>query len=138
MSSKLRVHDYMQRAVITVERDMEIMAAVHRLLSRDISGAPVVDEAGRLCGMLTERDCLAVALQAGYFDEPGGRVADYMSTEVVTVAPDTTLMDIAEQFRDTRFRRFPVVEAGLMVGIISRRDVLVAMQSGAWFSRTDN
>lgn len=135
MNVSLRVKDYMSRHVITVSEKMDVTDAVHLLVKHDISGAPVVDRDGRLTGMLTERDCIAVALNAGYFDEPGGHVADYMTSPVETVSIDESLMDIAVRFRDTRYRRFPVIKDGEMVGVISRRDILRALQRGSWFRR---
>ena len=134
-TSSLRVADYMSRRVITVAADTDIMRAVYLLVDKDISGAPVVAEGGVLVGILTERDCLAVALNAGYFDEPGGLVAEYMSSPVETVTPEDGLIDIAVRFRDSRFRRFPVLDHGNLVGIISRRDVLRALKRGVWFGR---
>ena len=131
----LRVADYMTHTVTTVTPDTDIMRAVYLLVANDISGVPVVDAQGAPVGILTERDCLTVALNAGYFDEPGGLVADYMTSPVETVAPSDRLMDIAIRFRDTRFRRFPVVDAGILVGILSRRDVLRSLKRGVWFER---
>ena len=119
----------------TIGSHEEIMRAVHLLVSEDISGLPVVDAAGALVGILTERDCIEVSLQAGYFDELGGKVEQYMSAPVTTVTPDTPLMDLAELFVRSAFRRCPVVEAGTLVGIVCRRDVLRALSGGAWFKR---
>jgi len=135
MNVSLRVPDYMSRHVITVSENMDVTDAVHLLVKHDISGAPVVDKDGRLTGILTERDCIAVVLNADYFDEPGGLVADYMTSPVETITIDENLMDIAVRFRDTRYRRFPVMQDGEMVGVISRRDVLRALQRGSWFRR---
>ena len=135
-NSSLRVVDYMTCDVVTVTQETEIMRAVSMLVAKDISGVPVVDEKTNVVGLLTERDCLEVALSAGYFDEPGGRVADFMSAPVETVTSQDKLMDVAVRFRDTPYRRFPVVDDGRLLGVISRRDVLRAMQKGAWFKRT--
>lgn len=130
-----RIRDHMATEMVTVTPDTEIMRAVHLLVENDISGMPVIETGGRLVGILTERNCIDVALQAGYFDESGGRVADYMSAPVETVRPDDSLMDVADRFRQSTFRRFPVVEDGKLIGLISRRDVLTALRSGAWFSK---
>lgn len=135
-NSSLRVADYMTCYVVTVAQEEEIMRAVSMLVANDISGVPVVDEKKGVVGLLTERDCLDVALSAGYFDEPGGQVADFMSAPVETVTSQDKLMDVAVRFRDTPYRRFPVVDNGRLLGVISRRDVLRAMQKGAWFKRT--
>ncbi|MDH3642459.1 MAG: CBS domain-containing protein, partial [Gammaproteobacteria bacterium] len=66
--------------------------------------------------------------------EAGGLVADYMSAPVHTVGPDDSLMDLAELFAASPFRRCPVVEDGRLIGLICRRDVLGALKGGAWFS----
>ena len=54
------------------------MMVVRRLVDEDLSGVLVTDEGG-LVGVLTERDCIQMAVQAGYFDETGGTVGEYMS-----------------------------------------------------------
>ena len=127
------VRERMTTDVIVVKPDMEIRRAVHLLLSNGVSGVPVVDDAGRLLGVLTERDCIGVALHASYHDEPGGSVAKFMTTEVKTVTPETSLMEVAEMLVDSPHRRFPVIEDGRLVGLISRHDVLRAIDSGSWF-----
>ena len=129
----LRVSEYMTRWPVTVSPDTEIMRAVFILVEKDVSGVPVVDENEAVVGMLTERDCISAALNAGYFDEPAGSVSDYMSRVVTTAAPDDGLMDIATRFKDSQYRRFPVMEKGRLVGLISRRDVLRALCRHTWF-----
>jgi len=130
----LRVRDYMTTEVLTIEPQVEIMRAIHLLVERDVSGILVVDEQKRLLGILTERDCIRTAIEGGYFDETGGVVGDFMSAPVQSVSPDDSLLDVAELFADSPFRRCPVVAEGRLVGLIGRRDVLRALKSGAWFS----
>lgn len=134
MTSTNRIRHHMVTNIVTVTPGTEIMRAVHMLVENDVSGMPVVEPNGKLVGILTERNCIDVALQAGYFDEAGGRVADYMSSPVETVSPDDSLMDVANRFRRSAYRRFPVVDDGRLIGLIGRRDVLMALTSGAWFS----
>lgn len=131
-----RVREFMTPSPLTVTADTEIMRVIGLLVERDISGLPVVSAEGVLVGFVTERDCIRIALQAGYLDEIGGRVADYMTTQVHSVHPEDSLMDVGELFADSPFRRCPVVENGILVGLICRRDVLRALTGGAWFSRT--
>jgi CBS domain-containing protein len=130
----LRVRDYMATEVLSIGPDAEIMRAIHLLVEREISGVPVLDDQSHVIGILTERDCIRIAVQAGYFDEAGGRVEDYMSAPVHTVSPDDSLMDLAELFTASPFRRCPVVEDGRLVGLICRRDVLRALKGSAWFT----
>jgi CBS domain-containing protein len=128
-----RVRDIMTTDLLNVTPETEIMRAVHLLVTEDVSGLPVVDQQGMLLGILTERDCIEVALHAGYFDEIGGSVEQYMTTPVESVNPDSTLMDLAELFAHSPFRRCPVVDEGKLVGLICRRDILRALSDGAWF-----
>lgn len=123
----------MTKELHTVRPDDDIMSAAHRLVSLNISGLLVLDGERQLLGVLTERDCIEVAFQAGYFDETGGRVRDYMSTDLLTVDASTSLMDMAERFARGPHRRYPVLEDGRLVGIVARRDILRALTSGAWF-----
>ena len=134
MIRPLRVRDFMATALHTVAPDTEIISAVQQLVDLDISGLLVVDGSGALVGVLTERDCIDVALQSGYHDEAGGSVRRFMKEQVETIDVDASMMDLAETFAQVPFRRFPVVEDGKLIGLVSRRDVLRALTSGAWFS----
>ena len=127
MPRSMLVKDHMVTQVVTLHPDMEILRATHVLIGSDISGAPVLDQHGRLVGMLTERDCLKVVLHAGYHGEPGGLVRDYMTREPVSVNPDDTILEMAERFIKESYRRYPVLDGGRLVGLISRRDVMRAM-----------
>jgi CBS domain-containing protein len=127
MSERPRVSDYMARQLTTLSPETEINNAVAVLLAKDISGAPVVDATGRLVGMLSMKDCLAAALKDSYHQEWGGTVADFMSTDLATLDADTDIVRAAETFVASRFRRFPVMRDGRLVGQISRADVLRAL-----------
>jgi CBS domain-containing protein len=121
----------MSRQPITLHPDMEVLEAVRILVQDGISGAPVLDQVGNLIGILTERDCLKIALDAGYFSEGGGRVENFMTADPVTVEAHTPITEVAERFANSNFRRLPVMEQGKLVGIISRRDVLKLLEA-AW------
>ena len=135
MNIHLRVSEYMSTELVTITPDTEIMRAVYLLVKHDISGMPVVDEEGELVGILTERDCIATAINAVYFDEAGGPVRDFMSSPVETAEADDSLMNVADRLSKSIYRRFPVIEDGRLVGLISRRDVLEALKQGSWFKR---
>jgi CBS domain-containing protein len=120
--------DYMAASLVTFRPDTPVLDAIHQLIEKRISGAPVVDSSGDLVGMLTEKDCMKVALSAGYHGEAGGRVAEYMAREVETIDARTSIIDLAQKFLRGSYRRFPVMEDNRMVGQISRRDVLRALQ----------
>ncbi len=125
---KVLVREYMAANPVTVAPDTPILQAIHALVEHRISGLPVVDLRGNLVGMLSESDCLPIAVQASYHGELGGTVSEYMSHEVKTVDPDDSIVELAERFMRNKLRRYPVVERQRVVGQISRRDVLRAME----------
>lgn len=128
MIERPRVADYMTRDLVTLTPGMEINRAMSILLDRGISGAPVLDEAGRLVGVLSKKDCLKAALHASYYREWGGTVDAYMTREVKTLDSDIDIIAAAQAFLASPFRRFPVVRKGQLVGQISRADLLRAMR----------
>ena len=124
----VKVRDFMATELVTLDSGMEILRAVNALLKADIAAAPVVDEAGNLVGILTERDCIRVVLNAGYHSEYGGHVADFMSTDVQTITAEQSIVDAARLFSGERFHRYPVLENDRLVGFLSRRDVMRALE----------
>jgi len=128
----LCVMDYMTRDLVTVPPHTDIAQVVRLLIEHDISGLLVVEADSRLVGVVTERDCIAVAASSGYYEEWGGPVSKFMSTPVETVGPDDNLLDVAARMAKSIFRRFPVVEDGRVIGLLTRRDVLRVIDKGSW------
>ena len=129
MLAAIKVRDYMAANLVVLHPETDILKAIHMFVQNRISGAPVTDQHGNLVGVLSELDCMRVALDAGYYGEPGGKVAEYMNTDVRTVEADTSIMTLAKQFMDAPYRRYPVVDDNRLVGQISRRDVLRALET---------
>ncbi len=123
------VKDYMSRTLVTFRPDTDVLDAIHKLVEHRIAGAPVVDDAGNLVGMLSEFDCMKVALQAAYHESFGGPVSEYMTTDVSTVNAQMSIIDLAQTFAEKGYRRFPVTDRNRLVGQISRRDVLRALEA---------
>ena len=124
---EVRIKDFMVRKPVVFTSETDLLDAVRVLVDRRLSGAPVVDERGDVVGVLTERDFLKAALVAGYHGEPGGRVGDYMTRDVVAVNADDNLFDVATRFVETRYRAYPVMEDNRLVGVVARRHVLRAV-----------
>lgn len=122
------VRDYMSTRLMTFTPEMEVMNAVHQLVKSGHSGAPVVDAEGKLVGMLSERDCMSIAMVAAQDTCVAGPVSRYMSSKVETVSSEMSLTQLATLFiNNSHFRRYPVVDGGKLVGQISRSDVLRAI-----------
>ena len=128
MLKSIKVRDYMTSDLVTFTADMDLFRAIDRLLANQISGAPVLDEHGNLVGLLSEGDCLKGILAGSYFEEVGGTVASVMTVVVETIDADADIVKAAEHFIRMRRRRLPVIDEGRLVGQISRRDILRAMQ----------
>ena len=121
------VKDYMSANLVTLSPSTPILAAARQLVEYRISGAPVVDQQGNLVGLLSEKDCMRIALHAGYHSEAAGTVAEYMQKDVKTVDAERNIVDVAMMFIEDDYRRYPVMKDGRLVGQISRRDVLKAL-----------
>lgn len=128
MLKSMLVKEYMSGDPLAFTPEMGVLDAVALLLRHEMTGAPVVDNTGRVVGFLSEKDCIKVALNASYHEDSGGLVRDYMSTNVITLEPDSSLMDAAEMFIGSPIRCYPVIQEGKLVGQVSRRNVLTALQ----------
>ena len=69
-----KARDYMARNLVVLAPEMDVLHAIGIFVEKQISGAPVLDRFGTLVGMLSEKDCMRIALTAGYYGEWGGRV----------------------------------------------------------------
>lgn len=128
MLRSISVRDYMSANLVTFTPDMDVLDAIHLLLENNISGAAVIDKLGNMVGFLSEKDCLKVALSASYHEEWGGKVSEFMIRKVKTVDVDMNLVEVAEMFLECPYRRFPVMQGNRLVGQISRRNVLKALE----------
>lgn len=128
MLQSLLVKDYMIGDHLAFKPQTNVLDAIHKLLHHQLSGAPVADDAGKLVGFLSEKDCLRIALNSSYFDGRGGLVRDYMARDVLSLQGDANLVDAIELFISRPYRCLPVVDGERLIGQISRRDVLRAME----------
>jgi len=125
--AKILIRDYMSRNVVKLRPEMEILRAVHELIDMRVSGAPVVDDGDTVVGMLTERDCMKVVLNAAYHQEHGGLVKEFMATDIEVLDPELSIVDAAKNFYEKTYLRYPVVDEGRLIGVISRSDIMRAM-----------
>ena len=129
MNRNESISRYMATKLITFKPTDDIWDALNTIVKNKISGAPVVDKSGTLVGMLSEADCMRVILEGTYNNQPGGMglVKDYMAVNVSTIDVKTTLLEAAFTFAHSKYKRFPVLENGTLVGQLSRSDVLKAI-----------
>lgn len=145
----MKARDVMVTSVITAKPDTSIQEVARTFVDRHISGVPVLDDEGRLVGIVSEGDLLhrseagterkrswwlhwltrRETLAGDYVKEHAHHVADVMSRDVITVSPETPLREIARMLEKNRIKRVPVVENGKVVGIISRANLVQAVAS---------
>ena len=145
------VRAYMSADVLTFSPDDNEQNAMQVMVDRGFDGAPVVDESGAVVGMLTTGDLIVQESQLHFptvlsflgatlelpsakkhFDEDirralGASVGEVMSPDPQTVKEDDTLEQAATIMHDHDVSRLPVVRGGLLVGIISRTDIVRAI-----------
>ncbi len=129
MLTNITVKQHMSTNLVTFTPKMDVYEAIRKLLDHKITGAPVVDQAGKIVGVFSEMDCLRIALSSTYYEDMGGKVAEYMTRDFKPVEADTSILEVADMFTKTNMRHFPVVEDEKLIGVISRVDVLRAFLS---------
>lgn len=127
MLAKITVADYMATRLVTLTEDTNVIDAIKKLLDHKITCAPVVDGKGHLVGMFSEKDGMRVFLESVYNQGMSGKVGEFMSTETISVDASSSIVDLAENFKKSPIRSFPVFDGGKFVGVISRIDVLRAL-----------
>lgn len=137
------VTKYMTRDLITFRPDTDIIVVIDTLLDNKISGAPVLNEKKELVGLIDDKDCLSVMIDRVYHNQPiGNRTAsDYMTNVLKTISVDADVVDAANTFHETRYKRLLVIDnKDRLVGQVSRRDILNAFRSivgSNWHSQSE-
>ncbi len=145
----MRAHQIMTRSVISVTPEATVLEAANVLLRSHISGLPVVNEAGKLVGIVSEGDFLRrseigtqrkrgrwlrFVLGAGqaatdFVQENGRRISEVMTRDPLTITEDTPLEEIVTLMQKNGVKRLPVLRGEKLVGIVSRANLLQAVAS---------
>ena len=122
------VEDYMTKKLITFSPDQSILTVMEHLAKFHISGGPVLDNNGFLVGIISEADCMKQISESRYFNQPilDKSVERFMTKDVETIPPEMSIFDAAGVFDKHKRRRLPVMKNGILVGQISRKDIVIA------------
>ena len=131
------VKDIMTTNLVLFTVEQSIHEVMNAFIKNKISGGPVVDDRGRLIGVISEADCMKEVSDSRYFNMPilDKTVGHFMSKEVETLPASMTLFDAASRFHQTSRRRFPVLDNNKLVGQVSRKDIVIAainLKSQSW------
>jgi CBS domain-containing protein len=113
--------DIMNTNVITISQNETLGEAIKKLVQNKISGMPVLDDSKKMVGIISEKDILNFAF-CGHLKDT--KVSEAMSTKVVSYTPDSLIDSITLAISQKHFRRVPIVKNNIVVGIISRRDII--------------
>jgi len=114
----------MGRSTRAFSVDDPMKEAMHDLARSPFPAMPVIDESGRIVGILTEKDCLRTVSQWAYEGVSGGTVGNHMSDFDLRIDPEMDLLNAARAFLECNFSCLPVTEDDRLVGFIHRHDVL--------------
>jgi len=143
----LKARDIMTKNVITVTPDTEITQAAKLLLENHFNGLPVVDESGKLIGIICQDDLIVQQKRLPlpslftFFDGlipltsyrslekevekiVAATVSQAMTTDPITIDPDASLEDIATLMVNNNIHTLPVMDRDRLVGVIGKEDVL--------------
>lgn len=120
----LVVGSVMRTDFLSLDAAMPIRHAAGLLHANGQEAAPVLDDAGLLVGILTQKDCFRPAVQASYYQQWRGTVGEQMSRPVKTIEADADIVSAAGMFLAEPHRSFPVLQSGQLVGMLRREDVL--------------
>lgn len=118
----MKIRELMRPHVVTVRPQDTLGNARQQMLWMQVRHLPVTDE-GRLIGMLSERDILRHRADGGTMADP---VANAMTTPVQVADPDDSVTEVVDRLAHGRIGCLPIVQAGRLVGIVTRTDLLSA------------
>ncbi len=124
------IEEIMERDVVTVDYDASFEEAVETMFERRVGGCPIVDDEERVVGIITERDVMRYLAGRSGYDEP---VENYMTRSVVTIKPKDTIRHAMEIMITRKLRRLPVIDDGVLVGMITVREILRYFGKGEAF-----
>jgi len=154
----MRAQEIMSRHIVTIRADAEVIEAVKTMLLHRVSGLPVVDASNKLVGILSEGDFVRraeigtekkrgrwLALLAGadqvavdFVRQNGRKISQIMTPDPITIVEDTPLEQIVRLMESRNVKRFPVMRADEIVGMVTRADFLRAIASQGILSPSDS
>jgi CBS domain-containing protein len=117
--------DFMQTDVLIVSPETPLVDIHRMFVEEEIHGAPVVDDDGKVCGVITSLDLLRPG--ADEIDAARLTAADIMTREIVAVSPELPIAEVAETMREQHIHRVLVIEDRELLGVLTTFDLLRAL-----------
>ena len=129
MIHQQRVEDLMQPVPHPLHVEMSLSEAVDLILQSGLSGLPVVDDDHQVCGFVSEHDCIDYLISGSYHCDSRILVRDIMHKEPVCASPGENIIDQVQKMGGNKPKTWPVVRDGKLVGVISRRAIMRALNA---------
>ena len=113
MDANKTIKQFMHTTPFVLRPEMPVEIALEQLLDRNLSGAVVIDQANDVVGFFSEHEVLVELWCENYIPENGRKVADLMKTDVVSVQPSDTLLELAEFYAIDKARLYPTTDMGI-------------------------
>lgn len=112
--------------IITIGPEQTLQEVVELLVRHNIGALPVLDEQGKLTGIISERDVIRLTAEHGSLSETA--VREVMTRNVIVGVPQDDVISVAHTMTERRFRHLPIVDGDKLIGIISIGDILKAQR----------
>lgn len=138
----MKVGEIMQKEVVSIPKGTPFREVAKILIEKKVSGAPVIDETGKIVGVVSEKDIFRAIYPSyeDFYESPESyldfeeleaeaktanhkKVEDFMSSRLITADPETPVLKIGALMVATGIHRVPVVENGKVVGMVGRGDI---------------
>ncbi len=117
-----------RQSTIGIHCDTSLADVISTLNEHGITGAPVINKQHQVIGFVSEYDCLKAMLKSSYHCDEPALARDVMSKDVVSVHAEDSIVDLAISMLDKKPETYPVTSNGELIGLITRQDVLHALQ----------
>jgi len=125
----MKLSEIMSRSVVSIHPEETVAVAARALERHNIGSLPVCGEDGKICGVITDRDLVTRCVASGRSPEKT-KVREVMTGRVITAACEMDTAEAAKLMGQQQIRRLPVVENGVLRGMVSLGDLAVRQESG--------
>ncbi len=125
MATIHKVEEFMDKKFVSLHAEWDVLKAIDIFLEKAVTSSVVVNDNMQVVGILSEKDCLKLMTKGSYYQLPGGKVSDFMTTDVYCIPGYTDIFKVADIFIHHNFRRLIITdEDNKIIGQITRRDML--------------
>lgn len=126
----IKIEEIVNKHFQYVYPETPMSEAISLILANKITSIVVVDSSMKLQGILSEKDCLELALDAKYYNQMPGQVRDYMTSDVITLRPNDHFLDAISTFTEKKVRVVPIIDGGQkVIGVLARHTALLTLNN---------